>query len=311
MDTHKTWDMVAIGEPLVEFNQRGADPRDHRMGFGGDTSNCVLAASRLGARCAYITQVGDDSFGSELLDLWRREKVGIEGVRVIADAPTGIYFVSHGPEGHRFTYRRQGSAASLMQPSTLPRDLIAGARYLHCSGISQAISDSALETVQQAIAIAEAHGTRVSYDLNFRPALVSAARALELARETLRHCDIFFPSVDEIRLLTGLDDPKDILRWSHDQGARRVVLKLGAAGCLLSEGGSVVQLPAALVTPVDATGAGDCFAGACLSQLARDHQLVDAARVANVAAGLSTQGHGAVDPLPHWDAVAAAMQAKR
>ena len=57
-------------------------------------------------------------------------------------------------------------------------------------------------------------------------------------------------------------------------------------------------MPGHAVTPVDATGAGDCFAGACLSQLARGATLADAARVANVAAALSTQGFGALGPLP-------------
>jgi 2-dehydro-3-deoxygluconokinase len=305
----KTLDIVAIGEPLVEFNQRGTDPRDYRMGFGGDTSNCVVAAARLGARCACVTQVGDDAFGHALLALWQREQVGTEGVGVIAGAPTGVYFVSHGPDGHRFSYRRHGSAASLMQAARLPRALIESARYLHCSGISQAISDSALLCVAEAIAVARSAGTRVSYDLNFRPALVSASRALELARQTLPHCDLFFPSVDEIRVMTGLDQPRDVIAWSHDQGARRVVLKLGAQGCMVSEDGELLQIPGVPVTPVDATGAGDCFAGACLSQLARGSALADAARVANVAAALSTQGYGAIDPLPHWAEVARKMGA--
>jgi len=60
------------------------------------------------------------------------------------------------------------------------------------------------------------------------------------------------------------------------------------------------------VTAVDATGAVDCFAGACLSQLARGKSLADAARLANVAAALSTQGFGAVNPLPRLADLAAA-----
>ncbi len=296
----KLLDFVAIGEPLIEFNQRDPARPEFQRGFGGDTSNAVIAAARLGARCAYITQVGDDSFGSALLALWQREGVLLDGVRVIAGAPTGIYFVSHGARGHEFTYRRAGSAASLMTPAGLPRELLACTSQLHVSGISLAISTSACDTALEAIAIARGAGARISFDLNHRPRLWSATRALELTRKVLPQCDLFLPSVDEIALLTGIEQPADIIHWAHAQGARAVVLKLGAMGCVVSTGSQSIALAGSAVTPVDATGAGDCFAGALVSQLARGASLVDAARVANVAAALSTQGFGAVEPLPRW-----------
>ncbi len=304
-------DLVAIGEPLIEFNQRDpARPEFHR-GFGGDTSNAVIAAARMGARCAYITQVGDDSFGSSLLELWRREGVALDGVRIVPGAPSGIYFVSHAAHGHEFTYRRAGSAASLMTPASLPRELIARAAQLHVSGISLAISDSACETVFEALALARAGGARISFDLNHRPRLWSAARALEVTRKVLPLCDLFLPSSDEVALLTGIKEPEAIIAWAHEQGARAVILKLGAQGCVVSEGSALTRLPPFHVTPLDATGAGDCFAGALLAQLARGATLVDAARMANVAAALSTLGFGAVDPLPRRAQVEAALREAR
>jgi 2-dehydro-3-deoxygluconokinase len=121
-----------------------------------------------------------------------------------------------------------------------------------------------------------------------------------MTRRVLAGCDLFLPSVDEVTLLTGLETPEAIIAWAHAQGARAVVLKLGALGCVVSDGVNVTPLPSLRVTPVDATGAGDCFAGACLAQLARGATLVEAARVANVAAALSTKGFGAVEPLPRW-----------
>ncbi len=304
----KTLDVVAIGEPLIEFNQRDPARLEFQRGFGGDTSNAVIAAARLGARCAYITQVGDDSFGSALIELWQREGVALDGVRVVAGTPTGIYFVSHGTQGHEFAYRRAGSAASLMTPADLPRELIARAAWLHVSGISLAISASACDTALEAIEVARAVGARISFDVNHRPRLWSAARALELTCRVLPLCDLFLPSVDEIALLTGIEQPDAIIRWAHAQGARSVVLKLGAKGCIVSEGPARVSLPAWRVIPVDATGAGDCFAGALLSQLARGTTLVEAARAANIAAALSTQGFGAVEPLPRWAQVEPLLQ---
>ena len=65
-------DVVAIGEAMIEFNAaRAADPDTFLQGFGGDTSNMAIAAARLGARAGYVTRVGDDAFGRQLLALWR------------------------------------------------------------------------------------------------------------------------------------------------------------------------------------------------------------------------------------------------
>ncbi len=101
------FDLVALGDPLFEFDQRRCAGGDYAPSFGGDTSNCAVAAARLGACSAYVTRLGDDAFGRMFLDLWRREGVDASGVTIDADAPTGLYFVAHGGGGHEFSYRRQ------------------------------------------------------------------------------------------------------------------------------------------------------------------------------------------------------------
>ena len=69
------FDLVALGEPMLEFNQTRGDSDQFLQGFGGDTSNCAIAAARLGASVAYITRLGDDAFGRKILQLWEREGV--------------------------------------------------------------------------------------------------------------------------------------------------------------------------------------------------------------------------------------------
>ena len=180
-------DIVAIGEALVEFNQTGAaSGRTYLQGFGGDTSNALIAAVRQGATGSYFTRLGDDEFGRMCLQLWRDEGVDAREVVIDATAPTGIYFVRHGQEGHTFTYLRAGSAASLVQPSDVPTQLIERAKYLHVSGISQAISASATDTVFHAIRIAKAAGVKVSYDPNLRLKLWPLDRARAIYRQRFR-----------------------------------------------------------------------------------------------------------------------------
>lgn len=292
-------DIIAIGEAMVEFNQaKGGDGRSYLQGFGGDTSNAMIAAARQGARCAYFTHVGDDEFGRLLLELWRAEGVDASLVGVHADAFTGIYFVQHGEQGHSFSYRRKGSAASAMTPADLPVEAIRHARFLHISGISQAISTSATDAVARAIAIARQVGVRVSYDPNLRLSLWSLERARAVLIETMAQSDEFLPSIDDLRLVCGHSQPDDILAWAHAHGARTVVLKLGSDGALVSTGGAVTEIAAHKVAALDATGAGDCFDGVYLARRAAGEEPVAAARWASAAAALATTGYGAVAPLP-------------
>lgn len=90
----------------------------------------MIAAARLDARTAYIAQVGDDPFGRDLLALWCVEGVATDGVCTLAGSDTGLYFVSHGPAGHEFSYRRAGSGAARMTPADLPRPLLQHTRWL-------------------------------------------------------------------------------------------------------------------------------------------------------------------------------------
>src|SRR5215218_6929133 len=134
-----TFDVAALGEAMLEFNQTRPGELQYLQGFGGDTSNAVIAAARAGARAAYLTRLGQDTFGDALMSLWHGEGVDTSGIDRDDSAPTGIYFVTHGPGGHEFSYRRAGSAASRMTPQWLPRAQVRAARILHVPVTSLAI----------------------------------------------------------------------------------------------------------------------------------------------------------------------------
>src|SRR4051794_9616834 len=295
-------DILALGEPMLEFNQTRPDARDYLQGFGGDTSNCIIAAARLsgpgGPRTGYLTRIGDDAFGRLFLDLWKTEGVSTAGVTVDPEAHTGVYFVTHGARGHEFSYLRAGSAASRMRPSTLPLDVIAQCRLLHVSGISMAISASACDTVFAAMDAAHAAGAKIAFDPNLRLKLWPMARAGALIAEAARRCDYFLPSLEDARSLSGLGEVDAVLGWCHELGPRVIALKLGADGVLVSAPEGRTRIPGHRVDHVDATGAGDCFDGAFITRVVSGDTPVAAARYANAAAALATTGYGAVAPLP-------------
>ena len=297
------FDVLAIGEPMIEFNQTKPGEPGYLQGFGGDTSNMIIAAARQGARAAYVTRLGDDAFGRMFLELWRNESVDTSGVAIDAGAHTGVYFVTHDASGHVFSYLRAGSAASRMRPEDLPLDLIRSARFVQASGISMAISASAADSVLAAFDAARAAGARIALDSNLRLKLWPLARARAMIGCAAAYADYFFPSIEDAQSLSGLQGADAIVDWAHRLGAKVVLLKLGSEGALVSDGARRERIAAHKVVAVDATGAGDCFCGACLARLAAGDDVWAAARYANAAAALSTTGFGAVAPLPRPDAV--------
>jgi 2-dehydro-3-deoxygluconokinase len=196
-----------------------------------------------------------------------------------------------------------------MRPDTLPLEVIRSARLLHVSGISQAISGSACDAVFAAIDVAAGAGALVTYDPNLRLKLWPLPRARATILATVARCDWCLPSMDDARVLFDGADPAAVVDACHRAGAPGVVVKLGAEGCMVSDGKRREHVAAHRVTPLDATGAGDCFDGAFAARLLAGDDPFAAARYANVAAALATTGFGAVAPLPR-DADVRAILAK-
>ena len=301
-------DIIAIGEPLIEFNQTGgAGSNQYLQGFGGDSSNFAIAAARQGARSGYITAVGDDTYGRMFLDLWQAEGVDTSGVRIDASAPTAVSFVTHSEKGHAFHYYRAGSAASRIGPADIDRNLVKGTQVLHVSGIGLAISASACDACYSAVETAKSAGQTVSFDTNLRLRLWSKERARAVITDMMGQCDICLPSYDDVVVLTGIEDEDALVDFALARGAKIVALKLGERGAIVANATERHRIPPLAVTAVDATGAGDTFGGSFVTRLLRGDDLAAAGRYAAVAAALSTTGFGAVAPIPRAEQVQKAL----
>jgi 2-dehydro-3-deoxygluconokinase len=293
-------DLICMGEPMLEFNQLPVGEDGRRLyleGHGGDSSNAAIAAARNGASVAMLTALGEDRAGAAFRTLWKAEGVEDNLVRADPAAPTGIYFVTHDEHGHHFTFHRKGSAAARLGPRDLPEDAIRAARALHLSGITLGISESSCDAALRAMETAREAGSIVSFDTNLRLRLWPLRRAAACIHAALALADIAFPSLDDAGALTGLDRPEAIAEF-YLRLCPLVLLKLGAEGVLVATRGSRTLIPGFRVEAVDATGAGDTFAGAFLARHLAGDTLEQAARYANAAAALSTRGYGAVAPIP-------------
>ena len=309
-------DIVAIGEPLVELAAESAgrlgDVDRFRYGWGGDTANFVLAAARLGGACGYVTRVGRDAFGDAFVAML--EGHGVDASRIMRDEDhhTGLYFVTYSEDRkHRFDYVRRGSAASHLAGADIDPDYVAGARVIHASGISQAISRSCAEAARVAMEIARKAGSTVSYDANVRPALGTQETLRRNFEAALALADVVFVSEEDSAHLFGKAPLGDVLDRILGEGPRLAVAKLGADGCLIkSDKGERWHSPAWRIEAVDATGAGDAFSAGFVLSLLREARLNEAGRYANAVGALTATGVGAIAPQPSHAEVTAFMEAQ-
>ncbi len=294
------YDIVSLGEAMVEFNQTGeGQGRLYLQGFGGDTSNLAVAAARQGAKVSYLSALGDDPYGKMLRKLWDSEGVDHSHVIAVPEAFTAIYFVTHDERGHHFSFFRSGSAASRMTPNSLSHQRIRSSQILHVSGISLAISPTACDTCYRAIEFAKEAGRLVSFDTNLRLKLWSIERARAVMSDVIGRADICLPSYDDVVAITGKTDPDALVDHCLNLGAKVVALKLGDKGALVADSQQRHRISPHPCEPVDATGAGDTFGGAFLHRYVQGDSLLEAGTYASIAAALSTEGYGAVEPIPY------------
>jgi 2-dehydro-3-deoxygluconokinase len=222
--------VVTIGESMalltVPAGRQLRGGASAPVGFGGAESNVAIGLARLDVPVSWVSRVGDDAFGS----LITRELRG-EGVQVLSavdgQAPTGLMVKEHRyGTPWRVRYYRAGSAASRLDPADLDTgavtDAITAARVLHLTGITAAISPSALATVRRAIDIARAAGTVVSFDVNHRSALWSDAQAAPVLAQLCGSADLVFAGEAEAALVLGAvehDDGHERASSQQDRGS--------------------------------------------------------------------------------------------
>jgi len=309
-------EIVSIGEPMVEFcatsQGRLSQVPLFKRGWGGDTSNFAVAVARLGGRVGYLCRLGDDEFGRSFLELWKQE--GVDASRVIVEkgAFTGVYFISLMEGGkHDFTYYRKDSAASHFCPEDLDESYVKGAKILHSSGISLAVSQSLREAVFKAVDLCKASGGLFSFDPNVRLRLWPIGTARAILEYAFRQADIILSSIEDMELLYGIRDPEVAGKKLMDMGANTIVIKLGAQGCFVKTRSDSFFSPGFKVDVVDTTGAGDAFDGAFLVGHMEGWDLRRTTAFANAAGALTTTGFGAVAPIPRREEAFRLMESKK
>lgn len=235
--------------------------------IGGAESNTAIAAARLGAAATWMGKIGNDGLG-ELVSATIRGQ-GVHVHTTVADVPTSLMVKERrSPTATRISYYRATGPGSRLTPDDLDEAAIREAGALHLTGITAALSVSARETVYAAVEIARAAAVPVSFDVNYRSALWSAADASPVLRDLAARADILFVGDDERDLLTsGGASDRLVAEQLSAAGPQEVVLKQGARGAAVYHADGFIEAPALPVGVVDVVGAGDAFAGGYLAEI--------------------------------------------
>ncbi|WP_214628732.1 sugar kinase [Paenibacillus agaridevorans] len=306
--------IVTFGETMALFM-----PEEHKaieraskleQGFGGAESNVAIGLARLGASVGWFGALGNDPFGKLILKTLRGEGVDVSRANLSGEAPTGMMFREHVAGRLAVHYFRKHSAASRMRPEDLDEDYIRGAKLLHITGITTALSDSCRSTVRRAIDVAKEAGVQISFDPNLRLKLWSIEEARETLLPLIQEADYFLPGWDELKLLYQTDDYKEVKAKLAELKAISVVKGMGDSTIVLNKGEetSVPFYPAEQV--VDTVGAGDGFCAGFLAGLMKGMSPVDAVRLASINGSLVVQMRGDWEALPEWEVVEQRMSAK-
>ncbi len=299
-------DVITAGEAMVLFAAQQPGPLEQVSTFTRTTAgaelNVAIGLARLGLAVAYITRLGDDSFGRSLLAAMAREGINTRHATVDAQHPTGFMLKSRSVDGSdpQIEYHRRGSAASRIGAADVPRDAVTAARHLHLTGIFVAVSPTTRAFVFALAAAAREAGLTISFDSNLRPSLwPSRADMVDCLGRLAALADWVLPGLEEGRQLTGHHSVEAIADHYLALGARGVFVKLGAEGAYYAtaaERGTVPGVPVAKV--VDTVGAGDGFAVGVISALLEGLGLKQAAARGNQIGARVIQFPGDSDGLP-------------
>ena len=302
-------DITAIGEVLIDLTQFDVNEANVPLfaaNPGGAPANVAVAASRLGARTAFVGKVGADSFGAYLRRVLSDNGVSISRM-CTGGGPTTMAIVTVDDTGERSFQFVRGADCALM-PEEVDETLIEESKFLHFGSVSLTRGIARSATIHAA-RTARKKGVLVSYDPNYRPALWNTERdAVEWMTLPLPVVDVIKLSEEELPLLTGSSDLNEGSRKLAEQGISLVLVTLGGAGSFCRWKDERFPVPGVPVRVADTNGAGDTFFGAVLSRLSRRGQnpleglerseLEEILTYANRAAAVTCSRSGAIPAMP-------------
>lgn len=307
--------ILVAGETLVDFLPDRAGPLADVASFerrpGGAPANVAVGLAHLDRTPYFWTRVGADPFGAFLTDWLTDADLPARFVERDPDAATSLAFVTREGADRSFTFYRDGTADTRLEPGRVPDDVVESVEWVVAGGVTLASGRSREATVDL---LARAADATVAFDLNYRPEMWPSETAFRTTvSDAIDYVDVLKAATHELRLLgVSGDDPEALAHavTERPDGPHTVLVTLGDAGALLVAtarapwGETVARHEGFEVATVDTTGAGDAFLAGTVAGFVDRRPPQETLAFANAVAALTTTEPGATAAFPDREQVA-------
>ncbi|GHU43625.1 fructokinase [Clostridia bacterium] len=312
----KNYDVVALGEVLIDFVENGVSKEGnvlYEANPGGAPCNVLAMLGKLGHPAAFIGKVGEDAFGHSLKASLETAGITTDGLVFDKAAPTTLAFVHNAADGEReFSFYRQQGADTMLEESEVNENLIEDGRIFHYGSLSMT-HKSCRKATKKAIEAAEKAQVLLSFDPNLRAALwESLEEAKHHILYGIRHCRILKVAEEELLWISGEKDiDSGIKKLREIADIPLILVTLGKEGSMAYYKDLQVSAPAYLQkNTIDTTGAGDTFF-ACILHFVLDYGIENLSKerienmlsYANGAASIVTTRKGALLSMPEQEEI--------
>lgn len=320
----KKFDVVALGELLVDFTENGMSPQGNPLleaNPGGAPCNVLSMLQRFGRQTAFIGKVGADSFGEMLRDVVAKQGIDTSNLIMDNEVPTTLAFVHTAPDGDRsFSFYRNPGADMMLREEDIDKSLLENTKLFHFGTLSMTAPEVEQAT-KAAVQTAKEAGALISFDPNLRPPLW---KSLDVAKEKIAYgigvCDILKISDDEIAFFTGMSDiDAGVAKIQETFHTPFICATMGKKGSRAYYSGSRVECePFLNENTIETTGAGDTFMACVLNGVLQHgfdgmdtQKLFDMLEFANAASSMITTKKGALKVMPYEDEVVSFIQERK
>lgn len=317
----KNYDVIALGELLIDFIENGKSSQGNPMyeaNPGGAPCNVLAMLNRFGHKTAFIGKVGNDFLGDQLQDAMKN--VGIDSIALARDSEvhTTLAMVHKTENGDReFSFYRNPGADMMLTRDDIPEKLLEDCRIFHFGTLSMTHDGNRMAT-EYAIKKAKQSHALISFDPNLRMTLWNDEEKLrECVLFGLSVCDVLKISDNEIQWLTGLEDYSDGVMWIREHfNIPLILVSMGSEGSRAYLRDFMVEEKAYIrKDTIETTGAGDTFMGCMLHAILENgiegiekkkmHEMLS---FANCAASIVTTRKGALCVMPTLEEIQEAMK---
>ena len=307
----KKYDVIALGELLIDFTQNGLSEQGNGLfeaNPGGAPCNVLSMLNNLGKKTSFIGKVGNDQFGKTLKKALEELGIGTENLLMDSEVHTTLALVHTFADGDRdFSFYRNPGADMMLTVDELNLDLVRDTRIFHFGTLSMT-HDGIRATTKKAVETAKEAGALISFDPNLRePLWDSLDNAKEQVRWGLGKCDVLKISDNEIQWLTGEEDfTAGVKKIREEFPIPLILVSMGRDGSRAYYGDHYVEVaPFLQENTIETTRAGDTFCACVLNYVLEhglealtDEQLKEMLTFANAAASIITTRKGALRVMP-------------